>query len=191
VTTSTVHRIKVTLRGSRPPIWRRLEVRSGATLNDLHQYIQLAFGWEGYHLWVFETPLGEYGTPDAELEHQDAASTTVGSVAPRAGSRIRYTYDFGDDWEHDIAVEVVHGAEPGVAYPRCLAGRRACPPEDCGGIWSYQNLIEILADPDHEEHEDMLEWLGLTSAAEFDPAEFDLDTVNEDLSAVATVLLKG
>lgn len=187
----TVHQVKVTLRGASPPIWRQLEVPSGATLQDLHEYIQRAFDWEGYHMWVFETPLGEYGIPDPQLGHRDATSTTVGKVAPRAGSRIRYTYDFGDDWEHDVLVEGVHDAEPGAAYPRCLTGRRACPPEDCGGIWGYERLVEIMADPSHEEHESMLDWLGLESATEFHPDQFDLDDVNKDLSGVATVLRKG
>jgi Plasmid pRiA4b ORF-3-like protein len=111
-------------------------------------------------------------------------------TAPRAGDRLRYTYDFGDDWEHDILVEAVTAAEPGAAYPRCITGRRACPPEDCGGIWGYEELLEILGDPGHDEHDERLEWLGLDSADEFDPAAFDLAEVNNDLAGLATVLVK-
>lgn len=185
-----VHRVKITLRGVRPPIWRRLEVPSGITLQQLHQNIQYAFGWEDYHMWVFETPSGDYGIANRELGHRSAVAKKLEAVAPRAGDRIRYTYDFGDDWEHDIVVEDVLSAEPGVAYPRCITGRRAAPPEDCGGIWGYQELLEILADPGHEEHEDRLEWLGLESADEFDPAEFDLDEVNEALSGLAKVIAR-
>lgn len=178
-----VHTIKITLRDSRPPIWRRLQVPSDCTLRQLHGAIQAAFGWEDYHLWVFEVSGAQYGVADRELEIRSAASKRLSQVAPDAGNRLRYTYDFGDGWEHDIVVEAVGEAEPGAAYPRCLAGRRACPPEDCGGIWGYENLLEILADPDHEEHDERLEWLGLGSAAEFDPAAFDLDQVNSGFAA--------
>ena len=102
----------------------------------------------------------------------------------------RFEYDFGDDWEHDITVEDVLPAEPGVAYPRCTAGRRACPPEDCGGIWGYQDLLEILADPRHAGHAALLEWLGLGAAAELDPAHFDPGEVNESLSGLSRLLRK-
>jgi Plasmid pRiA4b ORF-3-like protein len=187
----TVHTMKISLLGSKPPIWRRLEVPSSSTLHELHEIIQEAFGWKECHMWVFETPLGEYGFADPELGHGSAASKKLDNVAPRGGDWFRYTYDFGDDWVHDILVEDVVTAEPGVTYPRCLAGRRACPPEDCGGIGGYEMLVEILADPEHDEHEEMLDWLGLDSADEFDPAAFDVAEVNEALSGIGTVLVKG
>src|SRR5216683_1219088 len=186
----TVHRVKITLRGAKPPIWRRLEVPSDITLQRLHLAVQQAFGWADGHMWVFSTPAGEYGTANPELGHRSAAAKKLSDVAPRAGGRIRYTYDFGDDWEHDIAVEDVLPAEPDVAYPRCTAGRRACPPEDSGGIWGYEYLLEVLANPGHEEHADRLDWLGLDSADQFDPAAFDLTEVNEALSGLASVLVK-
>jgi len=189
--TTSVHRVKVVLRGSKPPIWRRLDVPSDTTLQQLHDTIQQAFGWDGYHLWVFQTPLGEYGIADRELGHRSAASKELRDTAPRAGDRLRYTYDFGDDWEHDILVEAVTPAEPGAAYPRCLTGSQACPPEDCGGIWGYQELVEILSDPEHDEHYERLEWLGLDSADQFDPAAFDPAEVNRDLADLATVLVKN
>jgi hypothetical protein len=128
--------------------------------------------------------------PDRELGHRSAAATTLDGVAPRAGDRLGYTYDFGDDWDHDITVEDVRLAEPGLAYPRCVTGRRACPPEDCGGIWGYEELLEILADPHHDEHTDRVQWLGLDSAGEFDPALFSLAQTNEQLARLATVLVK-
>jgi hypothetical protein len=185
-----VHRLKVALRGSKPPIWRRLEVPSGITLQRLHLVIQQAFGWENDHLWVFSTSAGEYGTASAELGHRSAAAKKLSDVAPQPGSRIRYTYDFGDGWEHEITVEGVLPAEPGVAYPRSTAGRRACPPEDCGGIWGYDYLLGVLADPRHEEHAERLEWLGLDSAAQFDPAAFEVTKVNHALSGLARVLVR-
>ncbi|MGH3948975.1 MAG: plasmid pRiA4b ORF-3 family protein [Pseudonocardiaceae bacterium] len=186
----TVHRLKATLRGSKPPIWRRIEVPSTMTLQRLHETIQQAFGWYGYHLWVFETPFGEFGEPDPDLGHRSAAVGKLAQVASGPGDRIRYTYDFGDDWQHDILVEDVLPAEPGRAYPRCLTGRRARPPEDCGGMGGYEDLLATLADPGDDDHEAMLEWLGLDSPDEFDPAEFSQDDVNVALSGLAQVLIK-
>lgn len=186
----TVHKVKVALRDARPPVWRRLEVPSGITLRELHDVIQAAFGWEDYHMWAFDSGPDRYGVADRELGIRSAASKRLDQVASRTGGRLSYTYDFGDDWEHDILIEDVTDPEPGTAYPRCLTGRRACPPEDCGGMWGYGYLIEILADPHHEEHEDRLEWLGLNSADQFDPAAFDAAQVNSALSAYATVLVQ-
>jgi hypothetical protein len=186
----TVHTIKVTLAGSRPPIWRRLQVASTTTLRALHDVIQAAFGWDDYHMWVFETPLGRYGLPDADLEISNAAAKRLGQVAPSKGDRLCYTYDFGDDWEHTILTEAITAPEPGAAYPRCLTGRRACPPEDCGGIWGYDDLVEILTDPKHEEHQERLEWLGLDSADQFLPAAFNPDQANTALASLAAILIK-
>jgi len=187
---ASVHRVKITLRGAKPPIWRRVELPSEVTLHRLHNVIQDAFGWLDCHLWVFRTEAGDYGVADRELGHLSATSKKLVQVARQAGDRIHYTYDFGDDWVHEIVVEDVLAAEPGVKYPRVVAGRRACPPEDCGGVWGYQDLCEILSDPEHEEHQDRLDWLGLDSAAEFDPAAFDLDAVNRRVTKGAKVLRK-
>ena len=186
----TVHTIKATLAGSRPPIWRRLQVPSTITLRALHDVLQAAFGWEDYHMWVFETPLGRYGVADRELQISNAAAKRLNQVAPRKGDRLSYTYDFGDNWEHTILVGAITSPEPGVAYPRCLTGRRACPPEDCGGIWGYGYLLEILTDPEDEEHQDRLEWLGLDSADQFDPEAFDPAQANTALANLATILIK-
>ena len=189
-TGSSVHRIKVTLRGSRPPIWRRLEVLSGTSLEQLHHIMQEAFGWENCHMWVFSTALGEFGIPDRELGHRSASAKKLHDVAPQAGDRIGYTYDFGDNWEHDILIEAVTATEPDTTYARCITGRRAGPPEDCGGIWGYENLLQILADPGDEEHYDRLEWLGLHSADDFSPATIDLDAVNTALGRLAKPVSK-
>lgn len=183
---TSVHTIKVGLRGMRPPVWRRLEVPSGIRLDALSTVIHAAFGWIGYHLWVFETARGEFGVPDPDLGLRDAAAVTLRAVAPRPGARLRYVYDFGDDWQHDIVVEAVGLADVDAHYPRCTAGRRAGPPEDCGGAWAFAELLEILADPHHEEHAERLEWLGLDSTVEFDPAAFDLAGINRDLLTAAS-----
>jgi hypothetical protein len=177
-----VYQLKVSLRGAKPPIWRRLEVPADTDLARLHQIIQIAFEWGDSHLHVFETPYGEFGMADSELGHRPEAPVTLEQVAPGAGSKIRYTYDFGDDWEHDIVVEKVLDRAPVASYPRCTDGRRAAPPEDCGGVWGYAELQEIMADPTHPEHEDRLDWLGLGDAEEFEPAQFRADTVTEDFA---------
>ncbi|MGW7366973.1 plasmid pRiA4b ORF-3 family protein, partial [Streptomyces sp. NPDC054841] len=117
--------VKVALSGSRPPIWRRLQVPSSTDLRRLHDLIQAAFGWEDYHMWVFETGGQRYGVTDRELGIRSATAVRLDQIAPGVGARFGYTYDFGDNWEHDILVEAVGDAEPGVSYPRCLTGRRA------------------------------------------------------------------
>jgi len=176
-----VYQIKVGLRGAKPPIWRRLEVPADISLAQLHTVIQVAFDWDDCHLHVFESPYGSFGTADADLGHRAEAPVTLEQVAPAVKSKIRYTYDFGDDWEHDIVVEKVLDRNA-AAGPRCTGGRRAAPPEDCGGIWGYARLVEVLNDPTHPEHEDMLEWLGLDDPADFDPDSFDAEAVTEALT---------
>lgn len=187
---STIHRLKVTLRGASPPIWRRFEVPADITLKRLHTVIQLGFGWDDCHLFVFETPAGRYGTYDPDLEIRSATGKKLSAVAESAGDKIRYEYDFGDQWELDVVVEAIHPAEPDVAYPRCTAGRRAGPPEDCGGIRGYHELLDVLADPRHEDHAERLLWLGIESAAEFDPAAFDLAAADRKLRRHARVLTR-
>jgi hypothetical protein len=184
-----IHRIKVTIAGSKPPIWRRLEVPSAISLVGLHEVLQTAFEWDGDHLWLFEAGADTFGVGDLGTPSKDARRVTLGQTAPRKGFTMSYVYDFGDDWQHKIQVEDIGAAEPGVTYPRCLTGRRAAPPEDCGGLWGYAELIEILADPAHPEYGNRLEWLGLgpDSADEFDPAEFSVDEVNEMLAQLAEV----
>ncbi|MFF0655569.1 plasmid pRiA4b ORF-3 family protein [Micromonospora tulbaghiae] len=176
-----IHQIKVSLRGARPPIWRRLEVPADITLARLHTLIQVAFDWHDSHLHVFETPYGSFGTPDPQLGHRAASRITLEQVAPAAGDKLRYTYDFGDNWEHDILVERVLDRDASATYPRCVGGRRAAPPEDCGGVWGYAELVEIVGDPAHPEHRERLDWLDLGDPADFDPARFDAKAVTAAL----------
>jgi hypothetical protein len=172
------YQIKVGLAGSDPLIWRRLSLPGDTTLDVLHHVIQVAFGWEDCHLHEFEAKKSRY----ADITYQpvegasDERGATLAMLAPRKGSRLRYTYDFGDDWVHDIVVEATERA---VGEPRvvCLAAERAGPPEDCGGVWGYLHLLEVIADPAHPEHEDGVEWLGES----FDPAAVDLEAINTAL----------
>jgi hypothetical protein len=180
--TGTLYQLKITLRGvSKPPVWRRVLVDADASLGKLHWVIIAAMGWDGDHLHMFSDDTTLYGTtPDDANENEFA----LADVLVEPGDRLRYMYDFGDDWDHDIKLEKVlppDAATHATAVPVCLAGKGACPPEDCGGPWGYANLKETLSDPSDEEHEEMLEWLGLEDPSDFDPAAFDLDSVNARL----------
>ena len=177
---TSIHQVKVTLLGIRPPIWRRLQVASSINLRRLHDVIQEAMGWTQSHLYRFEAGGVEIGEPDPEfgLPVRSAKATQLRKIAPEPGAAFLYEYDFGDSWEHRIDVEKVLPPERGVFYPRCIGGKRACPPEDCGGVWGYEHLLEVLGDPRHPEHQEMLEWIG----GAFDPEAFDLRAVNEALA---------
>jgi len=177
-----IYQIKVGLRDSKPPIWRRLELPADASLATLHRVIQVAFGWENDHLHTFETPYGEFGAIDADQGVRPEKSATLEQVAPEEGDTLLYTYDLGDSWEHHVLVECIVDRDDTVAYPRCTGGRRAGPPEDCGGIWGYQQLLEVLADPTHPDHEEQMEWLGLEDPGDLDPARFDADQITEALA---------
>lgn len=137
---STVHRVKVSLYGAKPPVWRRLEIPSAMMLNDVHNVLQEAFSWYGCHLHQFETVCGEFSDPEYDdewSEHDDEGTVALAQVAAAEKAKVVYVYDFGDDWRHDIVVEKIIPAEPGVAYPRCTAGRGIPPEEDSGGIWAH------------------------------------------------------
>ena len=166
-----VFQLKATIVGSKPPVWRRVLVAESASLLDLHEVLQGAFGWYDCHLHEFEIDGVRYGTDDGEgwgPPPKSERRTRLGTVA-RQGTAIRYVYDFGDDWVHRVVVEKVLQADPRTSYPCCIAGKRACPPEDCGGVWGYQEFLAAISDADHPEHESMLAWVG----GEFDPEAFD------------------
>lgn len=174
-----VCQLKITLKDSRPPIWRRIQVAGDTSLAKLHRILQIVMGWTDSHLHQFTIHGCDYGVPDPDFEafgHStiNEKSTKLGQVIQGEKDHFIYEYDFGDSWTHRIVVEKITPAEEGKRYPVCLGGKRACPPEDCGGIWGYENFIEAVSDPDHEEHEDMLEWIG----GGFDTEAFDLDDVN-------------
>ena len=146
---TTVHRVKVSLYGAKPPVWRRLEIPSAMPLNLMHAVLQVAFDWYDYHLHVFETVCGQFGSPDHDddwAERQDETAATLAQVAGAERAKVVYSYDFGDDWRRNIVVEKIIPAEPGVAYPRCTGGRRDGPPEDCGGIWVFNEQFGDMGD---------------------------------------------
>ncbi|MHB8658947.1 MAG: plasmid pRiA4b ORF-3 family protein [Solirubrobacteraceae bacterium] len=177
--------VKLSLRGvSEPPVWRRLLLPANMRLDRFHDVIQTALGWTDTHLHVFSTDGGEYGVPDPELGYRDERRARLEQVLREPGDRIRYTYDFGGDWEHDIEFEKHVNVDPDAQLPACVGGKGGCPPEDCGGVWGYADLKASLASPDHEEHGGMLEWLGLDSASDFDPAACDPAETNDVLNMV-------
>lgn len=165
-----VFQLKTTIAGTRPPVWRRVLVPESASLLDLHGILQGAFGWYDCHLHEFEIDGVRYGTNDGDgwgPPPKNERRARLGSVAGQ-GTVIRYVYDFGDDWVHKVVVEKVLPAIPEQTYPACIGGQMACPPEDCGGVWGYEEFLAAISDPAHPEHEEMLEWVG----GEFDPDAF-------------------
>jgi hypothetical protein len=176
--TEAVYQLKITLRDSQPPIWRRVQVED-CTLAELHDVIQVAMGWEFSHLYSFDINGIEYGDsnmPDSDLE--DDSRVKLSHLVRGEKFKFRYTYDFGDNWEHEIVVEKILSPEEGTSYPVCVDGKRAGPPEDVGGIWGYMDFIEAMRNPAHERHAEFAEWF----EDEFDPEAFDVDVVNIELS---------
>ncbi|NHZ72746.1 MAG: hypothetical protein GWP17_06655 [Aquificales bacterium] len=175
----TIYQLKVTLKEIQPLIWRRFQVRSDITFRELHKTLQVVMSWWNYHLHLFqvgsltithEETLAEWdeaGIPD------DAARLDV--YVQQEGMTFVYEYDFGDSWQHELVLEKITLADETAVYPRCLAGERACPPEDCGGVWGYETFLEAVQDPKNPEHNSYLEWAGGT----FDPETFDLDKVTQ------------
>jgi hypothetical protein len=177
-----LYQFKITLRHIRPAVWRRLQVLGDTSLGELHRVIQVAMGWSDSHLHLFRIGKTEYSQPDPEdpfwgRNAVDERSVAMAEVAPSEGSRFLYLYDFGDDWEHDIRVEKILVRPERHVYPACVEGRRACPPEDCGGSPGYGHLLKALRNPWHPEHVSLLEWVG----GSFDPEAFDLEGVNRRL----------
>lgn len=171
----TMHQLKITLKGVKPPVWRRLLVPSTYNLAEVHEALLTVMGWTGYHLYAFRVGPTTY----MDLEDEwPADSVDPRSVQLRnlvvAGDRFVYEYDFGDGWEHQVVVEAVIPSA-GRTRAVCLAGRRACPPEDVGGPWGYAEFLDAMADPKHERHDEFLKWIG----GSFDPAAFDAAEVDQ------------
>ncbi len=171
--------LKVTLSGTKPPIWRRLLVPGSMTLGDLSEAILTAMGWDGGHLHAFDIGGRQYGDPAMVEDVANENRLALSGVRKSGVKRFGYTYDFGDNWEHIVAIEKMEAPLPGRAYPACVAGARNCPPEDCGGVWGYAELLEILADPAHPERAERIEWIG----EDFDPEEFDVALADKRLAA--------
>jgi hypothetical protein len=172
--------LKITLRNVKPPIWRRIAVHGSMTLGDLHVAIQVVMGWQGGHLHAFDVGGAQYGDPDSMDDTDDENRMTLNRVVKSGVGRFRYTYDFGDDWEHDILIEKAPPPTAVTAFPACVAGKRRCPPEDCGGVWGYAELLEIIANPDHPEHDERRGWID----EDFDPEAFSVAATDTALGEV-------
>ncbi len=172
----TVHQIRMTLNGIRPRILRRLLVKSDSNLHRLHRTLQVAMGWLNSHLYEFEVDGNDYGEPHPDYEGTmlNSRTTKLSRIAPVAATRFTYRYGFGDDWEHEIVVGKILPVPKGVQYPICLAGKRACPPEGCGGIAGYADFLAAIRNPRRPEHKSMLDWIG----GQFHPEAFDIEGVS-------------
>ena len=189
--------IKVVLENIQPPVWRGLLVPGGTKLDRLHEVLQTAFGWTDSHLHHFYTGdrrggMTFYGTPDPENDFSDTPEEderryTLCDLAPRKGGTLVYEYDFGDSWTHRIKVERVLGGEEAGPTPRCTGGARACPPEDVGGPWGYQEFLDALSDPANEDRDELLAWAG----GSFDPEAFDSGAINTALARRARGRVRG
>ncbi len=180
---NTIVSLKVTLQGLRPPIWRRILVPASIRLGALSDVIQAAMGWRGGHMHSFTIAGRDYGERGVLDDGADENRATLGVVVKTGIKRFAYTYDFGDSWDHIVAIEKTEPVRPGQSYPICTAGKRNCPPEDCGGSWGYAELLEVLADPANPERKKRLEWI---DEDDFDPEAFDIDLANHLLAVRAT-----
>ncbi|RJP48479.1 MAG: plasmid pRiA4b ORF-3 family protein [Anaerolineaceae bacterium] len=180
--TNLVYQLKVTLRGSKPPIWRRLLVSASTTLDRLHQIIQIAMGWTDSHLHQFIMENGNYSIPGPEDWEPvfDERRYRLNQIVPSEDYKFVYEYDFGDSWDHEILVEKILPIESTVKYPVCIKGKRACPPEDVGGVWGYDSFLDAMSDPNHKEHDFYFKWWG----DDFDPDEFSIEKVNRFLRRI-------
>ena len=182
---AALYQIKVTLKWSKPPIWRRIVVREDMRLDRLHWAMQLAMGWTNSHLHLFRAGGKDYGVPDPEFadlgqEMLNEKRYTIADLTRKGKTKFVYEYDFGDSWTHEAKVEKVLPADARFKYPVCVAGANACPPEDCGGIPGYYEFVEAMGNPENEEHEAMKEWYG----GDWDPERFDIDEVNRELKGI-------
>ena len=176
-----VYQFHISLKHTKPKIWRRFLVTEDATLEKLHKIIQEVMGWEDYHLHSFEIGGVEYGIFNEEWENdfEDEKKVKLADLKLAEKQKFEYVYDFGDNWEHEIKVEKIFPFDSAVKYPKCLDGKLACPPEDCGSIWGYEELRELKTLPKEKLTEwnvEQLEWLG-----DYDFEYFSVDEINSVL----------
>lgn len=177
----STYQLKVTLVGIKPPIWRRILIPSNIRLSELHRVLQVVMGWENYHLHQFVSGGVMYGTHEGdfslEMDVENEAKYKLNQLLESEKEAMKYEYDFGDSWEHKIVLEKILPYGKDQQLPRCIKGKRACPPEDCGGVWGYQEMLDLLKHPEDPEYEERMEWLG----GDFDPEAFDVEEINERL----------
>ena len=173
-----IYQIKIALIGVKPPILRTVLVDSHVTLDELHEIIQISMGWSDSHLHQFIANEESYGFIDEDLdfdfEMEDESKYKLSQLLTKEKDSLIYEYDFGDSWEHEVLLEKILPFDTIISLPICIKGKRACPPEDCGGIWGYEELLEVISNPKNSEYKEMMEWLD----EDFDSEAFDLEEVN-------------
>jgi len=178
---TNMYQLKISLQGFSPEIWRRVLVNSDITLEDLHIVIQYAMGWYNCHLYQFIERENYYAPKKFELGGcKDTAKFKLNSILISAKQKLQYEYDFGDGWLHEIVLEKILPIDSKIQLPKCTGGKMNCPPEDCGGVWGYADLLDIISNPEHDEYEDTIEWLG----EDFDPEYFNLEETNSILKTL-------
>jgi hypothetical protein len=178
--TDQLYQIHISLQGSNPKIWRRMLVDPDITLFEFHKIVQTVMGWTNSHLHQFIKGKAIYAPDEFELEDtKESRKTKLNSLLKKEKEEIEYEYDFGDGWSHDILLEKILPFDQSIQLPCCTDGKGNCPPEDCGGIWGYQDLKEIISNPKHRQYKETIEWVG----NEFDPDSFDKNEINEMLKS--------
>ncbi|MBC5801775.1 MAG: plasmid pRiA4b ORF-3 family protein [Candidatus Eremiobacteraeota bacterium] len=182
--------LKIALEDVRPQVWRRLLVPERMTLGTLSKTLERVMGWESYHLHEFEIDGISYGTPESDYpsDVRNERGRKLKNFDLAEGAWFEYRYDFGDNWRHHVVVEKILEPQPGGKYPVCVAGERACPPEDVGGTGGYAEFLKVLRNPKHEDHAHFREW-GRRAGRDFAPKVFDIDKANAKLRP--RVLLPG
>lgn len=180
-----IARVRVALKDLEPEIWRRVDVPLGQNLKGLHDVIQAVFGWQDQHLFEFQIAGKRYGIPNPEWDEErkvlQAKSIRLADVISKGINRFSYTYDFGDNWEHTIAIEAVADGDPAIKYPHFVDGARRGPPEDVGGLPGFFDFVEAVLDPRHPEHRNLLKWYG----GPYVPDDIGLLDIRRRLGAIA------
>jgi len=181
----SVYQLRVALLETNPLIWRRFVVPSSVTLHRLHLILQRVMGWTNSHLYSFKIGADEYAMPDPdnelyELPFKNSKRVKLSQLLKKKGQTFQYVYDFGDNWTHQLVVENIFPRDSFTPYLSCLGGERACPPEDCGGVHGYVELLRTISDPRNEDYAETMTWLG----GHFDAEAFDIETVNNRLDSM-------
>ncbi len=174
--------LKITIQGTKPPVWRQIQVEKSITFSQLHTILLIVMGWDGGHLYEFLVDGIRISEPSSDDEGwgggiHDSSKIKLDSLISDSKTKIVYTYDFGDDWEHKIVLEGYHNKDETQYYPVCIDGKQCCPPEDCGGIYAFSELLKTLKNKNHPDYDDTLEWVG----EDYDSEKFDIVKVNKNL----------
>ena len=184
--TETIARLRISLSDTDPEIWRIVDVPVEASLKMIHDVIQAAMGWQDYHLWEFEAGERRYGLPDREWPDVTAAKNTkLMTLIDRGTRQLDYTYDMGDNWHHTIVIEAVGPGQPDTKYPRYIDGARRCPPEDSGGTPGFENFLDAIADPKHDDHAELIEWYAGCYGGTYHPETIDELVTKRRVAAIA------